>query len=337
MSNGYVPITITNNQSTATGTNFQQLLNINMDNYSSYLNSDLSNVYFSSDTAGANVIDSWLESGNSNTSTNTIFWVLLANGIGANSSITIYMQIDLSGASHFNNTTTGEAPQLSGTYAEYDNGTIVFVNYWNFAGTSLPSGWTGTSGYYTVNNGLSTIYFNSGEAAVSPSGLNPQTTIIDAYAYSSGYLPSGDFDQFVDFYAGSSWGASYIYTITPSGTEYRLNNYSGSNWDTGVNIATGSTSSYQVFSIWATTTASYGSMNYGTAVSDSSVDFGAFTSGTFASMPSASGYTFYYQWIRLRLVPPNATMPSISEGSIVIPDTPTIVSTTSPIYEVMTW
>ena len=49
----------------------------------------------------------------------------------------------------------GEAPELSPTYAQYDNGIYVFNYYENFVGTSLPSGWTVSGVTYTVNNGIS--------------------------------------------------------------------------------------------------------------------------------------------------------------------------------------
>ena len=45
---------------------------------------------------------------------------------------------------------------LLSTYGQYDNGTNVFYYYWNFAGTTLPGGWTANlnGGSYSVNNGL---------------------------------------------------------------------------------------------------------------------------------------------------------------------------------------
>ena len=134
----YIAITITNGESSATPSPFQQQITIDSDSYSSYLASGLSNVNFQ-DGSG-NIIDSWLESGNSNTSTSTIYWVSLANGIGANSSVTIYYCIYATTVNAFNTTNTGVAPQLTSTYAQYDDGASVFTNYWNFAGTTLPSG-----------------------------------------------------------------------------------------------------------------------------------------------------------------------------------------------------
>ena len=332
MSNGYVPITITNNQSTATGTNFQQLLNINMDNYSSYLNSDLSNVYFSSDTAGANVIDSWLESGNSNTSTSTIFWVLLPNGIGANSSITIYMQIDLSGASHFNNTTTGEAPQLSGTYAEYDNGTTVFIFYDNFSGTSLSSKWTvATNATATVNNGV-TVGLASGQNwyGIYTSSFTTSSAIADTYAKDNGGSNSG-FDIATDgvAYEENSGHSPSIWYFNEGGTVSSSPTSGGNSSSTNPPVS----GTLYLFSAVIISGSPLIQVSYTTYVSGTY----SITTPTAIGLGTSAGNTAFFQWARARLVPPNNTMPSISEGSIVIPDTPTIVSTTSPIYEVMTW
>ena len=322
MSNGYVPITITNNQSTATGTNFQQMLNINMNNYSSYLNSDLSNVYFSSDTAGANVIDSWLESGNSNTSTSTIFWVLLSNGIGANSSITIYMQIDLSGASHFNNTTTGEAPQLSGTYAEYDNGTTVFIFYDNFSGTSLDTSlWqVGSSGgSYSVNNGLTLTGAPSGscEGLYSIPTFSAQAYTTDYYAYYASLTAGGE--QTLGMREGTT-GNNFVYIqnqASPAGYYIASRNSSGQAF---TEIGAGSTSTYQVLTSWqsASPLESVGQINYGTQATNSTYST-AMTGGDVLQMFACDAVVnIYVQWARARLTPPNNTMPSISEGSIAI-------------------
>jgi hypothetical protein len=157
----YVPITITNSQSSPTPTPFQQMITVNSNTYSSLEASDLQNVEFF-DSSG-NVVPSWLESGNSNTSTATIYWLRLANGIPADSSVTVYMGFASTVTNLFNSVTTGEAPQLSPGYGQYDDGANVFPYYWNFAGTSLPSGWEFSignagppdNGGYTVNNGAS--------------------------------------------------------------------------------------------------------------------------------------------------------------------------------------
>ena len=129
----YISITITNSESSATPSPFQQQITVDSDSYSSYLASDLSNINFQD--GNGNILDSWLESGNSNTDTSTIYWISLADGIAANSSVTVYYCIYATSVNCFNTTNTGEAPQLSSTYAQYDDGASVFTNYWNFAGT----------------------------------------------------------------------------------------------------------------------------------------------------------------------------------------------------------
>ena len=83
----YVPITITNTQPVPTPSPFQQMIIVNSKLYSKYEAQNLQNVEFF--YANGTLIPSWLESGNS-TSTRTVYWVRIG-GIGADSSITIYM------------------------------------------------------------------------------------------------------------------------------------------------------------------------------------------------------------------------------------------------------
>ena len=73
-----------------------------------------------------------------------------------NASNVIDMQVLPSYENLFNATGyLGEAPQLSSTYAEYDNGVNVFNFYDNFAGTALKSDWSvNSSATVSVNNGL---------------------------------------------------------------------------------------------------------------------------------------------------------------------------------------
>ena len=155
----YIAITITNSESSATPSPFQQMITVDSDSYSSYLASNLQNVNFQ-DGSG-NIIDSWLESGNSNTDTSTIYWISLADGIAASSSVTVYYCVYSTSVNCFNTTNTGEAPQLSGSFgssdfAEYDNGANVFISY------SYATGTVGSS------------YSNAGEPQV-PSLTSPST------------------------------------------------------------------------------------------------------------------------------------------------------------------
>ncbi len=165
-----IPITVYNPSSSATPSPFDQEVFIDTNLYSSFLASNMQNVEF---TYNGNVLDSWYEGNYENTQNsinlkNAIFWLKLPQ-IGGGGSETVYANFYYpTSINLFNSNTVGEAPQLSSTYAEYDNGGNVFFNgYWNYAGTSLPSGFStvntgGESGEsITVNNGLSIVYPNN--------------------------------------------------------------------------------------------------------------------------------------------------------------------------------
>lgn len=191
-----VPIVIINTQSVATTAPFHQMITVNSANYSSYEAPNLQNIGFF-DSKGT-AIPSWLESGNSNTATNTIYWLSLSNGITANSSITVYMGFASQNDNLFNAQTIGEAPQLSVIYGQYDNGANLFNYYWNFAGTNLPSGWTtgssagaGKAITYKQNNGLTatgTTVGTQGSAWISSNVQLATPFAMDWY----GTMPAGN-------------------------------------------------------------------------------------------------------------------------------------------------
>ena len=332
MALAYVPITLTNNESTATGSGFQQLLlNIDMRSYEPFLNDDLSNVYFSSDSAGSTVINSWLESGNSSTSAATTWWVVTS--VSANSTTTIYMQVDLSGTSHRNNTTTGEAPQLSGTYAEYDNGASVFNDYWNFAGTSMPTGWVVPSGLTaTVNNGLSistvsgtnsgTIYYNSFSASAP--------FILEAYYYpnpSNGAgLTAGYGQTGTDMYNGYMFWltSSFVIYYIEESASIGFTSISSSGTPSQVQQITSAVigNDYQaIYDNYALITS--GTNNLFTPSQMTQVGF-RINSGT-DTIENA-------YWLRTRTYPPSGVMPSVGLGQPT--NFPYINTSTNPV-EVM--
>jgi hypothetical protein len=83
-----------------------------------------------------------------------------------------------------NGNTTGEAPQLSPIYGEYDNGNKVFTTlYQNFIGNTIPNGWTTSTSGPKINNGVTINYGASGENIYTNTiyGLN-QSQILDFYA-----------------------------------------------------------------------------------------------------------------------------------------------------------
>ena len=124
----YVPINLTNSQTTATPAQFQQIIAINSLNYTSYItyNSNFANFeYF---YANGTVIPAWIESNDSNTITT---WVKTIS-IPASSKLTIYLGFASETTNLLSGSGTsgiGEAPQLSSTYAEYDDGASVFLYY----------------------------------------------------------------------------------------------------------------------------------------------------------------------------------------------------------------
>ena len=329
MTLAYIPITLTNNESTATATSFQQLLqNINMRDYFQFLNPDLSNTYFSSDSAGSTVINSWIESGNTNISTDTTFWVVTS--IAANSTITIYLQVDLSGTNHLNTTTTGVAPQLTSTYAEYDNGADVFNYYQRWGGLSaLPGGWT--------NTGLTATFSATSTAITGTSRQFIYTTNSAAIAY----------PQTVDFYMnvygnGEAW-FGYWQTAAPTSDVYTYSigetaTTGTTNVDAEFFANSGTATSYtdtnnaKIYSIEGITSTSVNHMaDYTTNIYSNT----AATSFTIAALQfennGGAGYTDLY-WLRTRATPPNGVMPSVSLGT---PSGFPYVNTTSSVTEVL--
>ena len=92
----------------------------------------------------------------------------------------------------------GEAPQLSPTYAEYDDGASVFSFYDNFAGTSLnTSKWTYGSLTPDVNDGLTFTCSDCNGYLVSIPTFGYNTTI-DWY----GYIPTPTTSSYASELAG---------------------------------------------------------------------------------------------------------------------------------------
>jgi len=158
----YVPVTLTNcNPCAATPNPLQTKVTWNPSTYAAYEASNLGNIRFCADAGCVTVLYAWLESCTSScttSATSASAWVKLTSAIAANGgTLTIYM-VFLSKTASFDSNYWGEAPTLSGTYGQYDNGANVFTFYDDFAGTTLSSKWTailsGSGATITVNNGL---------------------------------------------------------------------------------------------------------------------------------------------------------------------------------------
>lgn len=308
----FAPVTITNSQSGATGSNFQQLFTINSNSYSGLQTGNLGNVYFTDTSFSA--VSSWLESGETNTSTTTNYWLLLASGISGSSSFTVNLIFDLSMANAKNTTTNGAEPNYTGTYAQYDNGAVIFYKYWNFAGTTMPTGWTAVSSP-TFNNGV-TLDTTSFQQIYTSTTYNPQAYVFHAKGYISapyavpGYIVIG-------WGANSSPGQNMMQVHAQNG-DYLLYNYNGSGSNVDMLVASSTVS--HIFYNWNTSTTNYGQIDGGTVYTNSTnfTNSTAMTAVLSGGTGSSPGETSVFNYVAFRLIPPNNAMPTTSIGSLQV-------------------
>jgi hypothetical protein len=211
----------------------------------------------------------------------------------------------------------GEAPQLSSTYAQYDNGANVFNIYTNYAGTSVPSGFAvasdGANGSVTINNGATVTATNTdgtnGEFLYYTTAQNPAGIIIESLIISA----SNDkhdkligYDLNVPTTQGGWWG--WINGVT-AGIH---------NSDELVTIINGRQNQPSSLTLslpilislsWQTTNTAKATFNYS---SDQMTNSSTPTIGSsyLVSGFINSGGTVGYQWFRVRAYPPNGVMPA---------------------------
>ena len=203
-----ITITLTNNQGTVVSANTPLMITFNSLNFSgSYkteISNTLNNTYFA--FSNGTVAYSWLEGnllneqGNTNALINAnevVFWFkspASAYYLPANSGVaktnTIVLELDSPANSVWDGNFIGVAPQLScqnpvgtatckGTagatkYAQWDNGKSVFLQYFNFSGTVMPTGIilantisSGASASIEINNGIILSVTGSGNLGSS--------------------------------------------------------------------------------------------------------------------------------------------------------------------------
>jgi hypothetical protein len=167
----YLPLTIYNTQSQATPAPFQQDIaicngSINIGNNFAYINnatlfnqinSNGSNIYFTTICNSTPNLYSWYEGQLINGSTYCdVWWINISQGIPANSNITIYMYIGNSSDNYYQQyyPYVGASPQV---ISGYDNGNYTFIAYGYFNNTF--DGWTGY------------IYYGSYSPTATPYGI----------------------------------------------------------------------------------------------------------------------------------------------------------------------
>ncbi len=333
-----VPLTITNSQSTATGT-YQQMINISESDYSSYINYSGNTANFELMYPNNTHIPAWIQA---NDSGKLITFAKL-NNIPAGSSTTVdlvffnksYNTLSSSGSSGI-----GEAPELSSSYAQYDDGPYVFNNYWNFAGTKLPSGFNQGAvkgSFITVNNGL-TI---TGNGTTEGSTYIATTTPI----FNNNEILEGDINQGSEN-TGGERGLLAITTINNAEPAWDNSGGTGdtvAGWSAGRNdygyiqqsetVLNGQTtylnyigvnSNWYVYSValsstnGITTSVNYGNISpYSSTTSNTPsaplyINLGVNDTGTPGGV-----FNLNYQWVLTMTYPPNGIMPSVSFGAIL--------------------
>jgi len=281
------------------------MIQLNESNYKGYMIYNRSFANFEFVYANSTVIPAWIESNNSG---KLIMWLKI-NSIPALSSEMIYLDIfplndNLLNATGKNG--IGEAPQLSPTYGEYDDGASVFNFYDNFAGTSLNTNkWTSLASVYTIDNGLQitatpSTTDNNFLESVSKYSV---PLIIDIYRYTTNN-------------SNNAWfGFSFPNTFSTGGVLF----YDQLGWSMykGSSQISGGSESLNTWYIQTGILAPNGqaleNINYNNILS-SSIGYYSGTSGNIYI--GDGGGRGIIQWLRTRTYPPNSVMPSVTFGSL---------------------
>ena len=324
-------LTIKNTQSSATSNPFQQMVNItSADNGWQLISPDFGqNVEFF--YANGTVIPSWLES---YTSSNAIWWLKLGS-IPASSSITVYMGIAPTSTNLFNTVNDGEAPQIPcgstptsscSNYAEYDDGANVFMDYWNFNGTSLPS-YATILDSPNVNNGL--IFNNSDHQGIAFSISLPSSGAVveSGYSYPDSSALGIDTDYEVGFGYGGFSSSSHFYENGNSVSNFGGSNsglyviaYSGGNQAVvagPIIIGTPKVNVYykSYFAFGPNGVLQSGWDNSYLSATDTTYSLSQVTQVFVWQSGVGSPHTVT-NWFRVRAYPPNGVMPSVSFGGV---------------------
>ncbi len=302
---GTLELVVKNYQNTTIEGPYQQMLVFDSALFQQIENGDLSNVKFS--YPNGTVIPSWIESGASNLSVQTIYWLKL-NGLAAASEQAISMYFAPKGTNFFNATgDVGEAPQLSRSYGEYDNGAQVFAWYENFAGTVFPSSMAyayndsyNASSYVGVDNGLwintsgiSTVGF--GVHVNISFGAQTTTDIYGVPMYPNSYAYSAAFFG----YDGGN-GINNLTIGNPSGSDSVTFPYGHGN--------TSMPRQYGIWSVMRNGSQAWGMYNYTAGRACTGEPTGNYTLGDHGQ---GNAFTSFTQWWRVRVTPPSGVMPQV--------------------------
>ncbi len=324
-----VPITFTNSQTSNTPNPWQQPVTVNSLDYQNVENSNIINTVFF--YQNGTIINSWLEGNVLNeqqttglaTSENSLYYLKLPS-IPASSSLTVYMGFAGNTINLMNPVSTGEAPQLTTQYAQYDNGGHVFSYYQNFSGTVLSSLWQNPNSYTAIQNNGLTLTAPSGGGLFYYNVNMPSSYAVDAYMKGNSLLSS----TVTDLMSMGAGGSLNNYT------ELYLSNSLPSTWilqsggNSGGGTVVGTENNYYVMTLSGTPSSVSSFVNYTpisslTGASNSiNPNIGVYTSG-------AGGNSYFLDWMRVRSYPPGGVTPSATFGSLSSTTIPSISSTPS--------
>ncbi|HVC58283.1 MAG TPA: hypothetical protein VND15_02305 [Candidatus Acidoferrales bacterium] len=311
-----LPVNVINSQSSPVQQQGQIMISFQPLTYNAYEKSDLGNIRFYS---GAKELNSWCEYNcTSSSAINTLFWIKLPQGIPANTNTVISMYF-MPKTVEYDGIFAGEAPQLSQSYAQYDNGGHIFNGYTTFGGLSaLPAGWT---------NQVSTIAFNPTNMNIMQASGSTNEAVYTTSLYSQAQ------DPFVlDMLLGttsSSWFAGNV-GLAPVIVGSACSDYATGTWyytgtifayatgncgvSDGTPITTYTTSTnYLVTMSYVSATNINDAINYGASQSSNYAQ-GAYNYLSFQVNPN-QGSNFNVYWVRYRAYPPNGVMPTTSFGT----------------------
>jgi hypothetical protein len=213
-----------------------------------------------------------------------------------------------------NQYSTGEAPQLSYSYGEYDDGANVFSFYDNFAGSRLNSSKWSTNGTATlaVNNGL---YISGNSDYVWLYGKIPVSapSIADIYvtSYTShyaqirlGFSRTQDTSTNYDFEASPVFGSSGSEKLESAYGGFAVTSQYIASWP----------SSFIGSSAWGAAGNELIQVNYGYVLTGANTVYPmppSYYPGAWFVYRTAGPYTENSQWIRTRTFPPDGVMPSV--------------------------
>ncbi len=305
-------IAIQNSQSDPTPSPFQMLLNLNLEDVlSSASVSSLLSLLFCQDQECTEPLLAWIESYTSDLSS-VLVWVLLPDGIPASSTTTIYMKV----ASTYQCPYTGMAPQLTSTYALFDNASKIFPYYQRWGGLSgLPNGW--------VYEDTPTIVYDDDYTQIEPGTTEDEWSGIQTNTYTFDYPIAWDF--YGNMYASSTvqtWVGTNTSTSgqssyglfeygSPNNEVYIVNGAYLTEFDTGY-VDTNANKVYSMYmdGTYVNALINYNSIystNSGTSYTPQFFIFYIYNEST--TIPSIL-LTIY--WLRTRAMPPNGVMPSVT-------------------------